>query len=171
MKSIFFLCLLFSGLLIVSCNSSKKLTRATDNTSELSNKLGFRVNKKDNIPLYTEAVKWLGVPYRYGGNTKKGVDCSGFVCALYKEVYHRQLERTAAGMYKTNCRKVSGSSLKPGDLVFFNTAKTKKSISHVGVFLKDDIFIHATTSSGVRTSNINETYYKKRWINGGKVKK
>lgn len=171
MKFTHILYLLIASLLAASCNSTKKLARRNGNTKQLSEQLNIQVTPKDDIPLYTASAKWLGVPYRYGGNTQKGVDCSGLVCALYKEVYHTQLERTAAGMYQKNCRKISRNNLKPGDLVFFNTAKTKKSVSHVGILLKDGVFIHSTTSSGVRTSHIDEKYYKKRWINGGRVKK
>lgn len=68
-------------------------------------------------------------------------------------------------------KTITFNDLRPGDLVFFNTAKTKKSVSHVGIFLKNNVFLHATTKSGVRLSTLDEIYYKKRWINGGKVKK
>lgn len=163
--------LLLVSLLSVSCSSHRKLTDKTSSASALSDKLGFPVTKKDDIKLYNEAVAWLGIPYQYGGNTRKGVDCSGLVCNIYRNVYDIKLERVAADMYRKNCRKISRNKLQPGDLVFFNTAKTKRSVSHVGIFLKNDIFIHATTSSGVRLGNLNEVYYKKRWINGGKVKK
>lgn len=169
MNKIFLILLLFTSLLMASCGSSKKLSKKE--TAALSDKLDIPVSKKDDLKLYAETSKWLGTPYRYGGNTRAGVDCSGFVCNIYKEVYDIKLERTVAGMYKTNCRKISRKSLKPGDLVFFNTAKKKNSLSHVGIFLKDDTFIHSTTSSGVRTSKLSEVYYKKRWISGGKVKR
>lgn len=171
MNKIFFLFLILSALLTVSCGSNKKLAVKASSTTQLSDQLGFPVRKKDNLKLYTEAAQWLGTPYKYGGNTRTGVDCSGLVCQIYRVVYDQNLERTVAGMYKKNCRKSSRSSLKPGDLVFFNTAKGKKSISHVGIFLKEDFFIHSTTSSGVKISGLSEVYYKKRWINGGKVKK
>ncbi len=158
MRNIVLLCIVCAGFLFGSCSSSRHIGKSSS-AGQVSEKLGFPVSKKDRqLPLYTEAVHWLGVPYKYGGNTSKGVDCSGLVCNM-------------AGMYKKNCRKISRNALRPGDLVFFNTAKTKKSISHVGIFLKGNTFIHATTHSGVRLSTLDETYYKKRWISGGKVKK
>ena len=163
----YFLCL----LLVCSCSSQRKLAQKQHTASHLSSKLGFQVSPKDPLQLYQEASAWLGVPYRYGGNTKKGVDCSGLVCNIYKNVYHLSLERTVIGMYKKNCRKISRNKLKPGDLVFFNTATKRKSISHVGIYLKKNTFIHATTASGVRLSELNEPYYKKRRIKGGRVKK
>lgn len=171
MRNIVLLCIVCAGFFFGSCSSNRHLSKNSA-ASQVSKKLGFPISKKDRqLPLYTEAARWLGVPYKYGGNTAKGVDCSGLVCNIYRKVYNQKLERTVAGMYKKNCRKISRNALRPGDLVFFNTAKTKKSISHVGIFLKGNTFIHATTHSGVRISTLDETYYKKRWISGGKVKK
>lgn len=170
MQKIISIFLLFIVLFLSSCSTGKKISKKQI-SSKLAEKLDITVNKKDDLRLYAETAKWLGTPYRYGGNTRDGVDCSGFVCNIYKDVYGIKLQRTVESMYKTNCSKISRNQLKPGDLVFFNTAKTKKSLSHVGIFLKDDTFIHATTSSGVRTSKLSEKYYKQRWINGGKVKK
>lgn len=166
---------LYLSLLIfvsaTSCSSSRKLAGKKVSLNHLSEKLGFRVTPKDDLKLYQEAAKWLGVPYRYGGNNFAGVDCSGLVCNMYKNVYRISLERTADGMYRKNCRKISRAKLRPGDLVFFNTAKKRKSVSHVGIFLKNNVFIHATTASGVRLSTLDDRYYKQRWIKGGKVKK
>lgn len=170
MKTILFYTLIFFSLLTLSCNSSRKMTTSRVSTAQLSQKLGFKVTRKDDLKLYSEAVKWLGVPYKYGGNTKTGVDCSGLTCNIYRNAYNIKLERTVAGMYKKNCRKIGRAKLRPGDLVFFNTAKTHKSVSHVGIFLKNNIFIHSTTHSGVRLNTLDETYYKKKWINGGKVR-
>ena len=171
MRNTILLFIVCAGFFFASCSTSRHLSKPAS-SGRLSEKLGFPVSKKDpQLPLYTEAANWLGVPYKYGGNTAQGVDCSGLVCNIYRKVYGQKLERTAAGMYKKNCRKISRSALRPGDLVFFNTAKTKNTVSHVGIFLKGDTFIHATTHSGVRLSTLNEEYYKKRWINGGKVKK
>lgn len=167
-KIIFFL-LSISVIFLSSCSSSRKLPDK-EKTARLSGQLGFPISPKDDLKLYTEAASWLGVPYKYGGNTKAGVDCSGLTCNIYRNVYHIRLERTVAEMYKKNCRKISRKKLRPGDLVFFNTAKTRKSVSHVGIFLKNNIFLHATTHSGVRISSLDEIYYKKKWINGGKVK-
>lgn len=167
----FYILYLLCLLLVCSCNSQKKLTEKQQTASRLSSKLGFQVLPKDPLKLYQEASVWLGVPYRYGGNTAKGVDCSGLVCNIYQNVYQISLERTVIGMYKKNCRKISRNKLKPGDLVFFHTTKKRKTISHVGIYLKKNTFIHATTASGVRLSQLNETYYKKRWIKGGRVKK
>ena len=171
---ILYIGILLFFLALTSCGSKKQcvvLPSDFKGPKELSRLYGVRLTPNDNIFLYNEGARWLGVPHRMGGLTKKGVDCSGLVCNIYKNVYHLSLERTVIGMYKKNCRKISRNKLKPGDLVFFNTATKRKSISHVGIYLKKNTFIHATTASGVRLSELNEPYYKKRWIKGGRVKK
>lgn len=171
-KTIRLLTVVFVSVLTLSCGSGRKLpTRPPGIASSFTaQKLGFKASHKGDKKLYDEAAAWLGVPYKYGGNTKAGVDCSGMTVAIYRRVYGITLARTVAEMYRKNCRKISRSQLRPGDLVFFNTAKTKASISHVGIFLKDNVFIHATTQSGVRLSTLDEAYYKQRWISGGRVR-
>lgn len=157
--------------LCFSCGSQRKLQRKAAETTELSSKLGFKVSAKDNLLLFNEAAGWLGTPYRYGGTTRKGVDCSGLTGQIYQKVYHTPLARTVADMAGKNCRKIRKSELETGDLVFFNTSKKKKGINHVGLFLKNGYFIHASTSKGVIVSNLHEDYYKKTWQKGGRVKK
>lgn len=170
MRITFIVCLLLIGLLGSSCSSSKRLSRGKSQREQLSQKFGFKLTKKDDLQLYLEAAQWLGVPYRYGGTTRKGVDCSGLVGQIYKQVYHTNLERSTTGMAQKNCRKVGKGNLKTGNLVFFNTSKKKKGINHVGLFLKNGYFIHASTSKGVIISNLKEDYYHKTWKQGGKVR-
>lgn len=162
--------ILTGSLLATSCSSKKRLLRETG-TKELSEKLGFNIHHKDDIPLYTEAAKWLGTPYKYGGTTRKGVDCSGLTGQIYRNVYQITLDRTVKDIEKNNCRRISRHTLQPGDLVFFNTSKKKKGTNHVGIFLKHDYFIHASTSRGVVIDNLRDSYYKGHWSNAGKVKK
>lgn len=114
------------------------------------------------------ANEWIGVPYRYGGNTKAGIDCSGFTKKVLSEVYGINPNiRTAEGFYKAS-RKKSLKKLKEGDLVFFRIPKPKDY--HVGVYLGNMKFIHATTSRGVRIDDINQPYYKKSFYKGGTIR-
>ena len=169
-----FSALLYTALAIftlASCSSHKKLSGRQAEAARLSSQLGFKVTPKDDLRLYSEASRWLGVPYRYGGKSRAGVDCSGFVGQIYQNVYKIPLQRTVERIAEKNCRKVTRSDLKPGDLVFFNTSKRKKGINHVGVFLKNHYFIHASTSKGVIVSSLHENYYRKHWKKGGRVKK
>lgn len=171
MKYSFLLYIVLAAFALSSCNSSKRLAGKSEQAARLSSKLGFKVHKKDDLRLYTEASQWLGAPYRYGGKNRAGTDCSGLVGQIYQNVYQISLQRTVDGIAEKDCRKVSKNELKPGDLVFFNTSKGKKGVNHVGLFLKDHYFIHASTSKGVIVSNLRETYYHKNWKKGGRVKK
>lgn len=154
-----------------SCGSSKKVLYNPVEVEQLSRALRIPINNDDpNIPLYAEASLWLGVPYRYGGNSKAGSDCSGFVWQVYHRVYGKRLERSSDDQAKKDVHKVGKGGLKPGDLVFFRTSSKSKKIDHVGIFLKDGYFVHASTSRGVIVSNLDEDYYKKAWQKGGRVK-
>lgn len=128
------------------------------------------IDRKDNHKLYVESSKWIGTRYRAGGTSHRGVDCSGLVCQLYQKVYRKQLERNSDDQRKENCRKVSKRNLQEGDLVFFHNGRKKRTATHVGIYLKDNKFIHASTSSGVIVSSLDEAYYRRCWMQGGRVK-
>ncbi|WP_165020592.1 C40 family peptidase [Dysgonomonas sp. ZJ279] len=143
--------------------------------ADLSRKLGIElsnINKDDdkNMGLYAESSLWLGVPYRYGGQTRKGLDCSGFASIIFQKVYGKKLPRSTNDLADMKMHHVSKGSLRTGDLVFFATTGNKKKISHVGIYLKDDCFIHASTSNGVIVSSLKEDYYKRTWKKGGRVR-
>lgn len=170
MKNILYWGILLLALTLSSCSSSQQLAVQKSKTEQLSRKLGFTVNKRDNLPLFEEVSRWLGAPYRYGGTTRTGADCSGFVGAVYKNVYHKSLQRTVANMYSKDCQRIGKRKVKSGDLVFFNFSKKKrKGLTHVGIFLKNGYFVHASTSKGVIVSHLSENYYKKGWRKSGRV--
>ncbi|MEJ8738721.1 C40 family peptidase [Phocaeicola sp. HCN-6420] len=133
-------------------------------------RLDMDIAMEDNHRLYIESSQWIGVPYRAGGNTKRGVDCSGLTYNIYKKVYHKHLKRNSDEQRKTNCRKISKNKLQEGDLVFFHNGKNKRTATHVGIYLKNDRFIHASTSRGVIVSRLDEPYYRRVWMQGGRVK-
>lgn len=172
MKHIFhYIGIAIALVLCVSCSSVHHLNRTKSERQELSQKFGFNIGKRDYMPLYREAATWLGTPYRYGGNSRQGIDCSGLVKNIYQSVYHKNLSRTTTAIARNNCRKKGKSNLQTGDLVFFNTSSQKrKGVNHVGIFLKNSYFIHASTSRGVIISNLHDKYYRKTWKFGGKVK-
>jgi len=103
--------------------------------------------------------EWYGIPYRYGGGSKMGIDCSAFTSLFLKEVYNVQLPRTARAQYDKG-RRVGQDELEQGDLVFFNTTGR---ITHVGVYLGRNKFAHASTSNGVMISDLDENYFEKRY--------
>lgn len=164
------------GLLLLSSCGSRKMKQVSlpadfKGPKELGRIYGVKITEYDNIFLYNEGARWLGVPHRMGGQTKKGVDCSGFVAIMYREVYHKRLSRSSADMLKKDCKKVSRGKLKEGDLVFFYIGRgRKKRPNHVGIYLKNGKFIHTSTSKGVMVSNLSEPYYMRTWMCGGRVK-
>lgn len=130
-------------------------------------KMGIEVGPKDNAKLYQAIESWYGTPYLYGGCTKQGVDCSCFVGNVYKTVYNITLKRTARDMQAAST-PVSKGSLKEGDLVFFTNSNGK--VSHVGIYLKDDMFAHSSTSRGVMVSRLSDKYWAAHFYKGGRVK-
>jgi cell wall-associated NlpC family hydrolase len=107
------------------------------------------------------AAPWLGTPYRMGGASREGIDCSGFSQALHQDVVQRRLPRTSQDQWSRSVA-VSPNQVRPGDLVFFNT--TGKGVSHVGVFLEGQEFVHASTSNGVIYSQLTDPYWSTRYL-------
>lgn len=129
--------------------------------------LGMDIGPKDNHRLYLTAAEWIGTPYRNGGHTKRGTDCSGLTGEIYRKVYRVRLPRST-GEQLAACRKVARRGLKEGDLVFFHNGKSRKKVTHVGIYLKDDKFVHASTSRGVIVSSLDENYWRRCWMRGGR---
>jgi murein DD-endopeptidase / murein LD-carboxypeptidase len=128
----------------------------------------FGVNISDilNTDLYGSIEKWLGTPYRYAGKTLDGIDCSSFVNKIYENAYCFLLTGNSADLAK-QVTQLPKDKLQEGDLVFFKI--NKRSISHVGVYLGDDKFAHASRSKGVIISDLNHPYYRKYFVKGGRV--
>jgi cell wall-associated NlpC family hydrolase len=119
-----------------------------------------------NTKMFEFIDGWYGTPYRLGGNTKKGIDCSAFSQFLFAAVYGASIPRTAREQYKLTNR-ISRTDLKEGDLIFFNT---RGGVSHVGVYLQNNKFVHASTSGGVMISDIFDGYWVKKFIGVGRMK-
>ena len=137
------------------------------NADDCNNALGLKCNDGDNAALYEAVNSWLGVPYRYGGTDRSGIDCSAFVGNVYKNVYGVTLHRTANDMLR-DVTLVSRQQLREGDLVFFTNSKGK--VSHVGIYLKEGLFAHSSTSNGVSVSRLEDTYWSNHFYKGGRVK-
>ncbi len=129
--------------------------------------LGVKPQSLTNVQLYQFIDGWYGTRYRAGGTTKAGIDCSGFVQRLYSDVYHTSVVRTAIEQFG-NCRFFKHSSnATEGDLVFFRI--NSKQITHVGVYLANDRFVHASTSGGVMISSLKEDYWHKYFAGCGRM--
>lgn len=162
-------------LTITSCHPSKKATEKEKEYTECKeentsgNILGFKLGNHDNKKLYLEAQKWFGTPYRYGGNNTDGADCSGLVMQIFKTVFNIELERNSSAMMKKNCKEIKKHKLKEGDLVFFATGNDRNRINHVGIYLKENKFIHTSSSRGVIISSMDEKYYIDKFYCAGRV--
>lgn len=122
-----------------------------------------------NLPLYGFIEDWYGVRYRLGGDDKNGIDCSAFVQRLYENVFCTNLVRTALQQFHM-CRFVfNQDSLNEGDLVFFHIHG--KRISHVGVYLMNNYFVHASSSQGVMISSLDDAYWSRYYAGAGKINK
>ena len=128
---------------LTSCRVSKKAT----STHSIKSK------------LEKQYQQFKGIPYKYGGTDKRGFDCSGFTQKVYRNVFNIELPRTTLEMSKLG-KKIAKSKLKIGDLVFF---KPSRKYQHVGIFMGNNTFIHSSTSKGVVKSNLNNSYWKKKY--------
>lgn len=133
-----------------------------------SQQLGFRLSGTEDPRLIAEVSSWLGVPYRYGGFSRAGADCSGFVWTVFRSAYNLDLPRTTEEQ-AWHTRKLRRRRLRVGDLVFFRT-QSRWKISHVGIYLGNDKFIHASTSRGVIVSDLDEPYYARTFVYGGRIR-
>jgi cell wall-associated NlpC family hydrolase len=122
------------------------------------------VESLENRSLYNYIENWWATPYRMGGNSHQGIDCSAFVQGLLGSVYGLSIPRMAKEQ-KNACSKIQDDIKREGDLVFFNT---KGGVSHVGVYLHNNKFVHASTSGGIMISDLNETYWSKRYLGAGR---
>ncbi|WP_346238083.1 C40 family peptidase [Niabella insulamsoli] len=113
-----------------------------------------------NVKLLETIDDWYGTRYRYGGTSKAGIDCSAFVRAVYKVAFDIDLPRTAREQFRAASYAVA-SDLKQGDLLFFNTTG---GISHVGMYLGNNKFVHASSGRGVTVSGLDENYYAARYL-------
>lgn len=127
--------------------------------------LNTEVEQLQNHVLLEKIDEWYGTRYRMGGTTKKGVDCSAFVQSVIAGTFGLAIPRTAREQYRV-ARLISRTELKEGDLLFFNT---RGGVSHVGIYLQNNKFVHASVSQGVTISDMFEPYYLQRFIGAGRL--
>lgn len=129
--------------------------------------MGVNPNNIDNYRLYSFIDAWYGTPYKWAGRSRDGVDCSDFVSVLFDQVYGTNLSGTCVDLL-SKCKIVKESDLKEGDLVFFKI--NSHHASHVGVYLMNHKFVHASVHAGVVISDLTEAYYKKYFYKAGRLK-
>ena len=121
----------------------------------------------NNITLLQNIDHWWGTSYCMGGSTERCIDCSSFAQTIMRDVYRINIPRTAQDQFKVS-ERVNLIDLQEGDLVFFHTVG--KGISHVGIYLTNNKFVHASTSSGVTISDLNDAYWEPRFRGAGRVR-
>jgi cell wall-associated NlpC family hydrolase len=179
-----------ASLLLCGCGSSKKssgnqqivVSTAPSTTTiplksydSLQKKyavfLGVEPAQITNIRLYQFIDNWLNTPYKWGGTTKHGIDCSSLIQQLLYEVYNISIPRTSVDQFFTQWIDKFGSTqyLSEGDLVFFRTNQ-EKIVSHVGLYLGNRMFVNSSSSKGVSIANLDDAYWRKMYVGAGRVK-
>lgn len=147
----------------IKVDISEVLKKYTGNTTQITDDMGNNAEK-----VIMEIIKYLNTPYKYGGNSSKGIDCSAFTQTVFNNSLNIALLRSAREQY-TRGEVIGGrDNLKFGDLVFFDTRRRVKP-GHVGIFLGDNLFAHASRKLGVTISSLNEDYYSKRYMGGRRM--
>ncbi len=171
-RSYYLFFLVFFAVISTSCGTSREIPGAPstrplsrDERSQYTQRLGMPISGKENPALIREVALWIGTPYRYGGTNRSGVDCSGFIVTVNRNVYGRDLPRTTAGIANAT-RRVNRRGLRDGDLVFFRTKGRK--ISHAGIYLGNGYFAHASSSRGVVVDQLSGNYWSRHFVRGGR---
>jgi cell wall-associated NlpC family hydrolase len=126
------------------------------------------VEQLTNLRLLVFMDQWYGAPYHFGGSSKDGIDCSAFASLLISSVYDiNQLPRMSSDQYHAT-RRVAKGDLREGDLVFFHTYGKGHRVTHVGVYLYNNRFVHASIA-GVQISNLSEGYYMHHYVGAGRI--
>ncbi|MBS3998991.1 MAG: C40 family peptidase [Desulfobulbaceae bacterium] len=117
--------------------------------------------------LMDEIMEWLGTPYRFGGTTTRAIDCSAFTQKIFLSSASILIPRVAREQINIG-RKIPRNQLEFGDMVFFHTY-SRRFASHVGIYLGDNLFAHASSRFGVTVSSLESSYYKKNFIGGRRI--
>jgi lipoprotein Spr len=172
MKKLTLAIALFLSVLAAQAQTKNVPIQATDKEEQeslakdyLSQIMGVAVSATSNMKLFHFVYDWIGTPYRFGGSSRKGIDCSAFTKQLYSDVFNLTIRRSSRDIFSM-VNPVNKDDLKEGDLVFFKIHS--RSISHIGIYLGNNRFAHAS-SRGVAISSLDDAYYSRYFYKGGRL--
>ena len=174
MKKLILASALFFSVLAVSAQTKTVPNQPVDKAPDeqeslakdyLSQIMGVALSATSNMKLFHFVYDWIGTPYRFGGSSKKGIDCSAFTKQLYSDVFNLDIKRNSRDIFSM-VSPVGRDDLKEGDLVFFKIHS--RSISHIGIYLGNNRFAHASLK-GVAISSLDDAYYSRYFYKGGRV--
>src|ERR1700761_2751005 len=174
MKKIVLAIALFASVLATQAQTKISPTPKEEKSSDdqeslakdyLSQIMGVALSATSNMKLFHFVYDWIGTPYRFGGSSRKGIDCSAFTKELYSQVFNMDIERNSRDIFSM-VNPVGREDLKEGDLVFFKIHS--RHISHVGIYLGNNRFAHAS-SRGVAINSLDDPYYKRYFYRGGRM--
>ena len=135
--------------------------------NKYANLLGVAPTDLTNALLLSQMEKWFGTQYCFGGSTDSCIDCSSFTQVILRDVYNVKIPRNSQQQFDAST-KIEVENLKEGDLVFFNTVSASMIITHVGVYVCNNKFVHASTSKGVTINDLSEKYFAKAYRGAGR---
>jgi hypothetical protein len=168
----------FKGLLVctvlaISCFSTPQSLFAADDATDIPRTdpaadmfMPVRESVANIKNLFSGIKQYLGIPYRFGGDSPSGFDCSGFVRYMFNKELDVKLPRSSQEMSAMGTR-VERNELRPGDLVLFKNGKNR--INHVGIFVGNGAFVHSSLSKGITRDTLNESYYSKHFATGVRI--
>ena len=154
------------AVLLSACSSTHTAKNAHSETHAVGSNDSFLLQaSQDEFEQMEQYASWKGVRYRLGGSTRSGIDCSGFVQRTFREQFGLELPRSTYEQQEMG-KHVSRTGLRTGDLVLFRAGSTGR---HVGIYIGNNQFVHASTSSGVVISSMDEPYWNKRYNEARRV--
>jgi len=174
MKKITIVIALFFSVIAVQAQTKSTPVASDDKNTDdqeslakdyLSQIMGVALSATSNMKLFHFVYDWIGTPYRFGGSSKNGIDCSAFTKELYSDVFNMDIQRSSRDIFSM-VSPVRRDDLKEGDLVFFKIHSRR--ISHVGIYLGNNRFAHAS-SRGVAISSLDDAYYSRYFYRGGRM--
>lgn len=146
----------------------KDLPKLLQKYYSAENSAGSSENTSQREKFIMEIIKYIDTPYKYGGNSDKGIDCSAFTQTIFANVSSYSLPRSAREQYEIGY-SVDRDELKFGDLIFFNTRRRVKP-GHVGIYIGENLFAHSSTKLGVTISSLDEDYYSRKFMGGRRIR-